>query len=79
MVDPLDPADGPDASRKMTPGRSSPGLCRARTRGRELNLRAEIARTATRAAATALGGEFFGGIWFKIFSERGPSRIIPTP
>ena len=22
---------------------------------------------------------FFGGIWFKIFSERGPSRLVPTP
>jgi hypothetical protein len=49
------------------------------TRGRELNLRAETTRTATRAAATASDREFFGGIWFKIFSVRGPSRVTPTP
>jgi hypothetical protein len=50
-----------------------------RTRGRELKLHAEIARTTTRTAATAAGSEFFGGIWFKIFSERGPSRVTPAP
>jgi hypothetical protein len=44
-----------------------------------LNLRAEIIRTTTRAAASACAGEFNGGIWFKIFSERGPSRLVPTP
>ena len=45
----------------------------------ELKLRAEIARTTTRAATIAASREFFGGIWFKIFSERGPSRVNPTP
>jgi hypothetical protein len=25
------------------------------------------------ACVSARAGEFFGGIWFKIFSERGPS------
>jgi hypothetical protein len=44
-----------------------------------LNLRAEIARTTTRSASIACDGEFNGGIWFKIFSERGPSRLGLTP
>jgi hypothetical protein len=41
--------------------------------------RADIARTTTRAAASAAAGEFFGGIWFKIFTERGPSLLTLTP
>jgi hypothetical protein len=44
-----------------------------------LNLRAEIIRTTTRAATSACPGEFNGGIWFKIFSERGPSLLATTP
>jgi hypothetical protein len=56
-----------------------PDVGRTETRGRELKLRAEIARTTTRAATIAASREFFGGIWFKIFSERGPSRVNPTP
>ena len=43
------------------------------------NLRADTACSTTRAAVIAADGEFFGGIWFKIFSERGPSRVSPTP
>ncbi len=64
----------------MGAGRSSSGPSAGPVPGVvELNLRAEIGRTATRAAAIATAGEFFGGIWFKIFSERGPSRLVPTP
>ena len=44
-----------------------------------MDLRADIAHTGTRAAASATGSEYFGGIWFKIFTERGPSRCTPTP
>jgi hypothetical protein len=44
-----------------------------------VNLRADIARTTTQAAASAADREFFGGIWYKIFTERGPSRCTPTP
>ena len=44
-----------------------------------MNLRADIARTTTQDAASATDSEFFGGIWFKIFTERGPSRCTPTP
>jgi hypothetical protein len=33
-----------------------------------------VCRQATVAAACrALSREYFGGIWFKVFSERGPS------
>jgi hypothetical protein len=35
-------------------------------------LRLERETTAA-ACVGARAGEFFGGIWFKIFSERGPS------
>ncbi len=63
----------------MAPGRSSSGFAGRKPGVVELNLRAEIARSTTRAAAIAADGEFFGGIWFKIFSERGPSRLVPTP
>jgi hypothetical protein len=44
-----------------------------------LDHRADIARSTTRAATSAAAREFFGGIWFKIFTERGPSRITLTP
>ena len=70
----------PDRSSKMGGGRSSSGPSVGPAPGVvELNLRAEIARTTTRAATIASDREFFGGIWFKIFSERGPSRLVPTP
>ncbi len=41
--------------------------------------RADIARSTTRAATSAAAREFFGGIWYKIFTERGPSRSTLTP
>jgi hypothetical protein len=53
-------------------------MVRTEAGGLELNLCAEIARTSTRDAATACSREFFGGIWYKIFTERGPSRVFPT-
>ena len=45
----------------------------------KLDHRADIARSTTCAASSAAAREFFGGIWFKIFTERGPSRITLTP
>lgn len=45
----------------------------------KLDHRAGIARSTTRAATSAAAREFFGGIWYKIFTERGPSRITLTP
>ena len=45
----------------------------------KLDHRADIARSTTRAATSAAAREFFGGIWFKIFTERGPSRVTLTP
>jgi len=59
---------------------TSSGPSGRRNRGtRELDHRADIARTTSRLATSAAAREFFGGIWFKIFTERGPSRIILTP
>ena len=45
----------------------------------KLDHRAGIARSTTRAATSAAAREFFRGIWYKIFTERGPSRITLTP
>ena len=43
-----------------------------------MHARTEIARSTTRTHALIQAREYFGGIWFKIFSERGPSRPART-
>jgi len=43
-----------------------------------IDARTEIVRSTTRTDALVHAREFFGGIWFKIFSERGPSRTART-
>jgi len=48
------------------------------TRGQGMHARTEIARSTTRTHALVQAREYFGGIWFKIFSERGPSRPTRT-
>jgi hypothetical protein len=40
--------------------------------------RADHAQAACRLRAAGFAREFFGGIWFKVFFERGPA-LTPAP
>ncbi len=62
--------------------------CQIATRGHEVPAPMSAALVPTRPSptprcdgartASALQQEFFGGIWYKIFSERGPCASTPA-
>ena len=74
---PLD--SSPAAPRRWAAEDHRPARPSDATRGRHHEPSRRIVRITTRPPRRAPDGEFNGGIWFKIFSERGPSRLVPTP